>query len=167
MWRALVAALLLAGCATIDRVEDRLGFGDEDGRPAQDSALAGSWRPRRARARRTHAAERPSRSVRAAAWRDSEEIALTPLASDPSRAVRMRRPHDRTGRRDAWHAHGRDARHGADRIRRGDRDPQHCMDRSRYRAGDVANRRRADSARLANDGDVPAVVMVAHVVTRD
>jgi hypothetical protein len=105
MWRALVAALLLCACATMDRVEESLGL-DDEGPPAPDTALAAimAAEPRSCPPGRTlegayHEAFGPQHGV------SGEDIALTPLASDPARAVRLRRLVIEPGGVVGWHAH--------------------------------------------------------------
>ena len=92
MWRALLAASLLAGCSTVDRVGQSVA-GMTDGRPpGPDTALEAilNAAPIGCPNSRTlnganHEAFGPQHGV------VGTDIALTPLASDPTRAVRMRR----------------------------------------------------------------------------
>src|SRR5262245_51095519 len=91
MWRALMAASLGAGGATMDRVGQTVGL--SDGRPpAPDTGLEAimSAAPIACPNGRTLAGANdeafgPQHGVTA------QDIAVTPVASDPSRAVRMRR----------------------------------------------------------------------------
>jgi quercetin dioxygenase-like cupin family protein len=167
MWRAIIAASLLAGCATMDAVEDRLGFGDEDRPPAPDTALGAimAAEPRTCPAGRTlegahHEAFGPQHGVTA------QDIALTPLASDPSRAVRMRRIAVEPGGVIAWHTH--EALQGMAMVVSGEMTEirNTCMDMIRYRAGDVAIEDATTAHGWRNDGDAPAIILVAHVVAR-
>ena len=83
MWRALLAATVLAGCATVDRVEQSLGL--DDGRPPPpDTGLEAvmAAAPRACPNGRTleganHEAFGPQHGV------TGTDIAFTPLASDP------------------------------------------------------------------------------------
>jgi quercetin dioxygenase-like cupin family protein len=166
MWRAMSAALLLAGCSTMDAVENSLGLGD--GRPpAPDSALAAimAAEPRTCPAGRTlegahHEAFGPQHGVTA------QDIALTPLASDPSRAVRLRRIVIEPGGVVAWHTH--DTLQGMAMVVSGEATEirNTCMDMIRYRAGDVAIEDATTAHGWRNDGDAPATILVAHVVAR-
>ena len=165
MWRALIAASLLAGCATVDRVEQTLGLDDE--RPP-DNALEAirAANVQRCPAGRTleganHEAFGPQHGVTA------EEIAAQPLASDPSRVLRMRRLVIEPGGVIAWHAH--DTTQGMAMIVSGEATEirSSCMGMIRYRAGDVAIEEIGMSHGWRNNGDVPAVVLVVHVVARD
>jgi quercetin dioxygenase-like cupin family protein len=167
MWRALIAAALVAGCSTMDAVEDRLGFGDEDRPPAPDTALAAilTAEPRTCPTGRTlegahHEAFGPQHGVTA------QDIAFTTLASDPSRAVRLRRLVMEPGAVIAWHTH--EATQGMAMIVSGEATEirSTCMDMIVYRAGDVALEDVNTAHGWRNDGDVPAIILVAHVVAR-
>ncbi|MGQ0532817.1 MAG: cupin domain-containing protein [Caulobacteraceae bacterium] len=166
MWRVLIAASLVAGCATMERVEDSLGLSDRP--PAPDNALAAimaaeprSCPPGRTLEGANHEAFGPQHGVTA------EDIAVTPLASDPSRAVRLRRLVIEPGGVVAWHTH--QALQGMALIVSGEATEirNNCMDMIRYRAGDVA----IEDARTAhgwrNDGNTQTVIITAHVVARN
>jgi quercetin dioxygenase-like cupin family protein len=166
MWRALAAALLLAGCATMDNLEETLGL-DDDRPPPPDTALAAimAAEPRSCPAGRTleganHEAFGPQHGV------TGEDIALTPLASDPSRAIRLRRLTIEPGGVVAWHTH--EAVQGMALIVSGEATEirNSCMDMIRYRAGDVAIEDAQTAHGWRNDGDGPAVIITAHVVER-
>lgn len=166
MWRGLIAAALLAGCATMEDVGDRLGLGDEE--PAPDEALAAimAAEPRGCPPGRTlegahHEAFGPQHGVTA------EDIALTPLASDPSRAVRLRRLVIEPGGVVAWHDH--QAVQGMALMVSGEATEirSTCMDMIVYRAGDVAIEDAQTAHGWRNDGDAPAVIITAHVVARE
>jgi quercetin dioxygenase-like cupin family protein len=166
MWRAVVAASLLAGCATMDRAAQTVGL--SDGRPPPpDTALEAimSAAPRacpngRTLAGANHEAFGPQHGVTA------QDIALTPVASDPSRAVRMRRLVIEPGGVIAWHSH--DATQGMAMVVSGVMTEirNTCMDPIVYLAGDVAIEDAGTAHGWRNDGDVPAVVLVAHLVAR-
>lgn len=167
MWRTLLAATLLAGCATVDRVERRLGL--DDGRPpAPDTGLDAvmSAAPRACPNGRTleganHEAFGPQHGV------VGTDIAFTPLASDPTRAVRLRRLVVEPGGVIAWHSH--DQVQGMALIVSGEMTEirNTCLDPIRYRAGDVSLEDAATSHGWRNDGDEPAVVLVSHVLVRN
>lgn len=161
MWRAVLAASLVAGCATVER---RLGL-DDAARP--DTALEAimTATPRACPNGRTleganHEAFGPQHGVTAA------DVAFTPLANDPSRAVRMRRLVIEPGGVIAWHAH--DQIQGMALVVAGEMTEirNTCMDPILYRAGDVAIEDANTAHGWRNDGDAPAVVIVSHVVVR-
>lgn len=166
MWRAVIAASLVAGCATMDRVEQRLGL--DDGRPPPpDTALAAvmSATPRSCPIGRTLAGANyeafgPQHGV------VGTDIALTPAASDPTRAVRMRRLVIEPGGVIAWHSH--EATQGMALVVSGQATEirNTCMDPIVYLAGDVAIEDAGTAHGWRNDGDVPTVVLVAHFVQR-
>lgn len=166
MWRAVLAASLLAGCATVDRAAQTVGLSDGRG-PAPDTALEAimSASPRACPNGRTldganHEAFGPQHGVTAT------DIALTPVASDPTRAVRMRRLVIEPGGVIAWHTH--EATQGMAIIVSGQATEVRntCMDPIIYRAGDVEIEDAGTAHGWRNDGDVPAVVLVAHYVQR-
>lgn len=167
MWRAVLAASMVAGCATVDRVGQTVGL--SDGRPpAPASALEAimAAAPRSCPNGRTldganHEAFGSQHGVSA------QDIALTPIASDPTRAVRMRRLVIEPGGVIAWHAH--DQVQGMALIVAGEMTEirNSCMDPIRYRAGDVAIEDAQTAHGWRNDGDDPAIVIVAHLVARN
>lgn len=167
MWRAVLAASLLAGCSTMDRVGQTVGL--SDGRPpAPDTALEAimSAAPLACPNGRTlenanHEAFGPQHDVTAT------DIATTPLANDPARGVRMRRLVVAPGGVIAWHAH--DQVQGMALVVSGEMTEirNTCMDPIRYRAGDVAIEDAQTAHGWRNDGDVAAVIVTAHVVTRN
>jgi quercetin dioxygenase-like cupin family protein len=158
---------MVAGCATVDRVGQTVGL--SDGRPpAPASALEAimAATPRSCPNGRTldganHEAFGPQHGVSA------QDIALTPIASDPTRAVRMRRLVIEPGGVIAWHAH--DQVQGMALIVAGEMTEirNSCMDPIRYRAGDVAIEDAQTAHGWRNDGDDPAIVIVAHLVARN
>jgi len=95
-----------------------------------------------------------------------EDIALTPLASDPSRAVRLRRLTIAPGGVIAWHDHR--TVQGMALVVSGELVELRntCLDPLVYRAGDVAREDEATAHSWRNETDEPAVVLVSHVVTR-
>jgi quercetin dioxygenase-like cupin family protein len=96
----------------------------------------------------------------------AEDIALTPLASDPSRALRLRRLTVAPGGVIAWHTH--DVNQGMALLVSGEMIELRntCMDPIRYRAGDVASEDARTAHGWRNESDGPAVFIVAHVVPR-
>ena len=161
MWRAIFATSLLASCSTI-------GIGGKEHRgPAPDNALAAIQAVNirtcpvgRSLENVQHDAFGPQHGVVAT------DIALTPLASDPARAVRMRRIVIEPGGVIAWHMH--DQVQGVALIVSGEATEirNSCMDPIEYRAGDVAMEDAQTAHGWRNDGDVPAVIITAHVVPR-
>jgi quercetin dioxygenase-like cupin family protein len=162
-----MAATLLAGCATVDRVEQRLGLGD--GRPPPpDTALEAimTATPRACPNGRTlqganHEAFGPQHGV------TGTDIALTPVANDAAHAVRMRRLVMEPGGVVAWHTH--DQLQGMALIIEGQATEirNSCMDPIVYRAGDVAIEDANTAHGWRNDGDTPTVILVAHYVARN
>lgn len=166
MWRAMLAASVLAGCATVDRAAQSVGL--SDGRPPPpDTALEAimSATPRTCPNGRTleganHEAFGPQHGVTAA------DIAVTPTASDPNRIVRMRRLVIEPGGVIAWHTH--ETTQGMALIVSGQATEirNTCMDPIVYLAGDVAIEDAHTAHGWRNDGHVPAVVLVAHYTAR-
>lgn len=93
-----------------------------------------------------------------------EDIALTPVASDPTRAVRLRRLTVAPGGVIAWHDHA--AVQGMALLVAGEMVEirNTCLDRLTYRAGDVAREDVGTAHSWRNETDEPAIVLVAHVV---
>lgn len=167
MWRALTAVLLLSGCAAMETVERGLGLNGEDRPPPHDTTLDAilAAAPRACAVGRTlegaqFEAFGPQHDVTA------EDIALVPMASDPSKAVRLRRIVMAPGGVIAWHTH--DAVQGAALIVSGEATEirNTCLDPIPYRAGDVAIEDAQTAHGWRNDGDQPTVIIVAHVVPR-
>lgn len=166
MWRALAATALLAGCATMGRMGESVGL--DDGRPPPpDSALEAimSAAPRACPVGRTFEGAHteafgPQHGV------TSQDIALTPVASDATRAVRMRRLVIEPGGVIAWHTH--EVAQGMAMVVSGVMTEirNTCMDPIIYRAGDVAIEDAGTAHGWRNDGDAAAVVLVAHFVPR-
>ncbi len=93
-----------------------------------------------------------------------EDIALTPIASDPTRAVRLRRLTVAPGGVIAWHDHT--AVQGMALLVSGEMVElrNSCLDPIIYRAGDVAREDAATAHSWRNETDTPAIVLVSHVV---
>lgn len=165
MWRAVFAAALLAGCSTVDRVGQSV-VGMTDGRPpAPDSALEAIMAAApiacpngRTMEGANHEAFGPQHGVVAT------DLALTPLASDPTHAIRLRRIVVEPGGVIAWHTHTQIQ--GMAILVSGEMTEirNSCMDPIHYRAGDVGLEDTQTAHGWRNDGDVPAVVLVSHVV---
>jgi quercetin dioxygenase-like cupin family protein len=97
---------------------------------------------------------------------ESADIALTPLASDPTRAVRLRRIVVQPGGVIPWHDHAQIQ--GMALLVSGEMVELRntCLDPITYRAGDVAREDDATAHSWRNEGDSEAVIIVAHVVPR-
>lgn len=97
---------------------------------------------------------------------ESADLALTPLASDATRAVRLRRIVVQPGGVIAWHDHR--AVQGMALLVSGEMTELRntCRDPILYRAGDVAIEDEGTAHSWRNEGDEPAVVLVSHVVAR-
>ncbi len=153
------AALALGGCSTVG--------GMVDGGPEADATLTAiqNARVRECPAGRTLQNARlgsdpQSRGVEIA------DIALTTLASDPSRAVRLRRITVQPGGVIAWHMH--DTLQGMAIVLSGEMTEYRntCLDPIRYRPGDVAREDATTAHGWRNEGDQVAEILVAHVVPR-
>ncbi len=96
----------------------------------------------------------------------AEDIAFTPLASDPTRALRLRRITVQPGGVIAWHDHA--AVQGMALLVSGAMVELRntCLDPIAYRAGDVAREDAQTAHSWRNESDSVAVVLVAHVVAR-
>lgn len=97
---------------------------------------------------------------------EATDIAFTPLASDPTRAVRLRRIVVQPGGVIAWHNH--QALQGMAILLSGTMTEfrNTCLDPIVHHAGDVT-REDADTAHgWRNLSDQPAVILVSHVVVR-
>jgi quercetin dioxygenase-like cupin family protein len=155
---ALTAALTMTACVSISV--------DESESPP-DAALAAIERARvlecpaeRTRANAHTEGFGPTSGV------DATDIAFTPLASDSTRAVRLRRITVAPGGVIAWHDHT--ALQGMALMISGEMMElrNSCLDPITYRAGDVAREDAATAHSWRNEGDTEAVVIVAHVVPR-
>jgi quercetin dioxygenase-like cupin family protein len=97
---------------------------------------------------------------------ESADVALTPLAHDPTRSLRLRRLTVQPGGVIAWHDHA--AVQGMALLVSGEMTELRntCLDPIIYRAGDVAREDAQTAHSWRNERDAPAVILVAHVVTR-
>lgn len=155
--RILVLAVALSACASIDQeppaaanvtlaaIEGASVRTCPDGRTRADARTDGFG---------------PSSGV------ESTDIGLTPLAHDPTRAVRLRRITVQPGGVIAWHDHAQIQ--GMALLVSGEMTELRntCLDPILYRAGDVAREDEATAHSWRNDGDTEAVIIVAHVVAR-
>ncbi len=93
-----------------------------------------------------------------------ETIGVIPLASDPTRVVRLRRLTIAPGGAIGWHDHT--AVQGMALMVSGEmvETRNSCRDRMTYRAGDVAREDAATAHSWRNESDAPAVVLTAHVL---
>lgn len=159
MRKLLLAALaLLSACVSVSI---------EDTPPAVDSALlaiAGAQVRECPPARRQPNAR--NEGFGATSGVSAEDIALTPLASDATRALRLRRIRVAPGGVIAWHDHA--ALQGMALLVSGEMVELRntCLDAILYRAGDVAIEDAETAHSWRNEGDVEAVVLVSHVVAR-
>jgi quercetin dioxygenase-like cupin family protein len=150
-------AALLAGCVTVN-----------DQRTINaDSTLVAI---REARVRECPADRRQayarSEGFGVSAGVSSEDIAFTPLASDPTRAMRLRRIVVQPGGVIPWHDHT--AIQGMALLVSGEMVELRntCLDPIIYRAGDVAIEDGNTAHSWRNESDEIAVVLVSHVVAR-
>jgi len=94
-----------------------------------------------------------------------ENIGIVPLASDPTRVVRLRRLTIQPGGAIGWHDHS--AVQGMALMISGEmvETRNTCLDRMTYRAGDVAREDAGTAHSWRNESDEAAVVLVAHVLS--
>lgn len=158
---AMTLAIALGGCASMNPLER--------GPPEPDATLRAilSAAPQECPAGRTLqdariGSDNESRGV------EMVDIALTPIASDPTRALRLRRITVAPNGVIAWHTH--DVNQGAAILLSGEMIEfrNTCMDPIRYRPGDVTREdaQTAHGWRNPSD-DTSAVILVAHVVLRN
>lgn len=155
-WVWLAPVLFLAACVSVEVREEQA-----DGTV---SALQ-SARVRECPANRTQAGAR-SEGFGPTSGVDSADVALTPLAHDATRAVRLRRLVVQPGGVIAWHDHT--ALQGMALIVSGEMVELRntCLDPITYGPGDVAREDEGTAHSWRNEGDNPAVILVSHVVTR-
>lgn len=94
----------------------------------------------------------------------AEDIAFTPLASDPTRVLRLRRIVVAPGGIIAWHEHA--ALQGMALLVSGEMVElrNSCLDPILYRAGDVAIEDAATAHSWRNESNTEAVILVSHVL---
>jgi quercetin dioxygenase-like cupin family protein len=154
----LMAAAMLAGCST---VQDLVVDDEPDATlTAIENARLRDCPPGRTLENARIGSDNESSGV------TSEDIALTPLASDPTRALRLRRLTVAPGGVIAWHTH--EVNQGMALLVSGEMTEfrNTCLDTIRYRAGDVAREDAATAHGWRNESDEPAVFLVMHVVAR-
>lgn len=158
MFRIFAATLLITGCVSIDVQENSI---------QPDAVLVAI--------ENAHVRECPASRVQAGARTEGfgaqrgvegVDIAITPLASDPTRAVRLRRLTIAPGGIIAWHDHS--VNQGMALMVAGEMVElrNSCLDPITYRAGDVAREDAGTAHSWRNETTETAVVLVAHVVTR-
>ena len=155
-WMWLAPTALLAACVSIDVEESH-----------HDTTVAAleDARVRECPADRTQA-NASSEGFGETSGVQSADVALTPLAHDPTRAVRLRRLTVQPGGVIAWHDHA--AVQGYAVLVSGTMVELRntCLDPLTYRAGDVAREDVNTAHSWRNEGAVPAVILVSHVVMR-
>jgi quercetin dioxygenase-like cupin family protein len=149
--------LLLSACVTVN---DQRGA-------APDAALAAikSARVRECPADRVQANARDSSDAQSSGV-NAEDIGFVPLASDPTRVLRLRRIVVAPGGVIAWHAH--DAIQGLALIVSGEMTEfrNTCLDPLLYRPGDVAREDAATAHGWRNESNAEAVILVSHVLVK-
>lgn len=155
-WMWLAPAALLSACVSIDVQESH--------HDTTVAALEGA-RVRECPADRTQANAR-SEGFGASSGVESVDVALTPLAHDPARALRLRRLTVRPGGVIAWHDHT--AIQGYAVLVSGEMVELRntCLDPLTYRAGDIASEDANTAHSWRNEGHEPAIILVSHVVSR-
>lgn len=156
----LAATLALAACSTMQSVNPMREDGPDTALLAIENARVRTCPPGRTLENARIGSDNDSRGV------SSQDIALTPLASDPTRAVRLRRLTIAPGGIIAWHTH--DSVQGMALIVSGRLTEfrNSCLDELRYVAGDVAIEDATTAHGWRNQSDEAAVVLVSHVVPR-
>ncbi len=154
---AIAAALSLTACVSISVDDVRV---NDAGLAAITDAHVRSCPPERTQANARSEGFGPTSGIAA------EDIAFTPLASDPARAVRLRRIVVQPGGVIAWHDHV--AIQGMALLVSGEMVElrNSCLDPIPYRAGDVAIEDAATAHSWRNESGAEAVVLVSHVVAR-
>ncbi|MBL8531256.1 MAG: cupin domain-containing protein [Hyphomonadaceae bacterium] len=156
-WMLGAAAVLLAGCVSVNAQV----------RHEPDAALAAfeNARLRECPAARVQAGAHASGEAQNAGV-TGETIGVAPLASDPTRVVRLRRLTIAPGGAIAWHDHA--AVQGMALMVAGEmvETRNSCLDRMTYRAGDVAVEDASTAHSWRNESDAPAIVLTAHVLAR-
>jgi quercetin dioxygenase-like cupin family protein len=157
LWLAPLA-LLLGACVSVDARETPRG-------DATVTALEGA-RVLECPADRTQTSPRAHEGFGLTSGVESADVTLTPLAHDPTRALRLRRLTVQPGGVIAWHDHT--AIQGYAVIVSGQMVELRntCLYPITYGPGDVAREDEGTAHSWRNDGDGPAVILVSHVVTR-
>lgn len=152
---ALLAGLLVSACVSIDA--------NVTTTPDATLLAVQNARVRECPAGRTQVGAR-SEGFGAQTGVVGEDLALTPLASDPTKALRLRRLTIAPGGVIAWHDHS--AVQGMALLVSGEMVELRntCLDPITYRAGDVAREDAGTAHSWRNETDAPAVVLVSHVI---
>lgn len=153
-WTALLLTALAAGCVSIS-VDERLVPGNAAENPRVRSCPAERIQP-----------NARSEGFGATSGVTVTDVALTPLAHDPTRALRLRRIVVEPGGVIAWHDHA--SVQGYAVLIAGEMVELRntCLDPITYRAGDVAIEDAQTAHSWRNENSEPAVVLVSHVVQR-
>jgi quercetin dioxygenase-like cupin family protein len=155
-----LALLALGGCSTVGRaMPDRAPRADDTLRAIQNAHFRECPQDRTLANARI-GSDNESRGVH------TEDIGLITLASDPSRAVRLRRITVEPGGVIAWHVH--DTVQGMALVLSGEMTEfrNTCLDPMVYHAGDVAREDAQTAHGWRNNTNYPAVILVTHVVPR-
>ncbi len=150
----LVSSVLLGGCLSVD-------VGDIN---APDVTLLAIKGAERRDCPADRAGANPNRLEAAASGVEGVDLALSPLASDATRAVRLRRLVIQPGGVIPWHAH--DVNQGMALLVSGEMTEYRndCLDPIVHRAGHIAREDTATQHGWRNLSDREAVVLVSHVV---
>jgi quercetin dioxygenase-like cupin family protein len=150
----LAALAALAGCVSVNA---NLTTQDET-LAAVQGARVRECPPDRTQANARNEGFGPTSGVAA------DDIALTPLASDPTRALRLRRITVQPGGVIDWHDHT--ALQGMALLVQGTMVELRntCLDPITYRAGDVAREDAQTAHSWRNESDEVAVILVSHVL---
>jgi|CXWL01.1.fsa_nt_gi quercetin dioxygenase-like cupin family protein len=159
MLKKLVAAAslaALAGCVSVDVHDVTAG----------DVTLAGIQNAQRRDCPAARAQANPQRMEGASTGVEGVDLAFSPLASDPTRALRLRRITIQPGGVIPWHAH--DVNQGMAILVSGEMTEYRndCLDPIIHRAGDIAREDLATQHGWRNLSGRVAVVLVSHVVAR-
>lgn len=150
-------ALALTGCVSV-RVEEHV---------REDATLAAfeDAQVRACPAARTQANAR-SEGFGPTSNTEAQDIAFAPIAHDPGHALRLRRIVVAPGGVIAWHDHT--VLQGMALLVSGEMVEARntCLDLITYHAGEVAIEDAGTAHGWRNDGQAPAVILVAHVVAR-
>jgi quercetin dioxygenase-like cupin family protein len=153
----LAPAVLMAACVSVDVQEAPHG-------DTTAAALEGA-RVRECPADRTQANAR-GEGFGPTSGMTSADVTVTPLAHDPTRAVRLRRLTVQPGGVIAWHDHTTVQGYAVIVSGRMVELRNTCLDPLTYGPGDVAREDVNTAHSWRNEGDSPAVILVSHVVTR-
>jgi quercetin dioxygenase-like cupin family protein len=151
----IASAALLAACVSVD-VQEAASI------DATIAALEGA-RVRECPADRVRTNAR-NEGFGAARGVESVDVALTPLAHDPTRAVRLRRITVQPAGVIAWHDHSAVQGHAVIVSGTMVELRNSCLDPITYRPGDVAREDAGTAHSWRNEADAPAIILVSHVV---